>query len=99
MAEEEKRKREQRTNKTEENIKKYSKEERYAYQKKVSRHLQESDLCHCGDEHCISEMCEIDLMRKRREEELRRARLIEQQRLKRIEEERIKKIKMEEEER
>ena len=94
--EEQKRQKESRTHKVEERINRFTKEENYTYNKTTERKIRDEDLCHCGDENCKHEE---DLMKKRREEELKRAKLMEEQRLKRIEEERIKKQKLEEEER
>ena len=94
--EEQKRQKESRTHKVEERVNRFTKEENYTYNKTSERRIRDEDLCHCGDENCKHEE---DLMKKRREEELRRAKLMEEQRLKRIEEERIRKQKLEEEER
>ena len=82
---------------TEENSRRYVKEERYSYKKNIERNIKMEDLCDCGDENCRA--AQEVFMKGGREEELRRARLMEDQRMKRIEEERIKKIRIEEEER
>lgn len=51
IAEEEKRKRAQRTFNAKENAKKYN-EQKYTYQKKREREIRDEDICHCGDENC-----------------------------------------------
>lgn len=51
IAEEEKRKRAQRTFNAKENAKKYN-EQKYTYQKKREREIRDEDICHCGDANC-----------------------------------------------
>ena len=79
MAEEDKKRRANRTINTEENSKQYIKEESYSYKKKIERNIKMEDLCFCGVENCGVNQ-EI-FMQGIREEELILARLMEDQRI------------------